>query len=125
MTGDLSTYRPGGAIYQATLDRYGYDAAQQVADAALNNPDRLDTIFSDLRRGTTDASYAPYADTSTLSNFATQIVTDPLAAPLDYANKALTNTAWSFLRNPMVLIVGAVILFFVFGGANLLRRKLQ
>ena len=71
------------------------------------------------------AKYGAPLDTSTTDIFTNQMLTDPLAAPLADANKVFNNSILSFLKNPTVLLVVGVILFFVFGGGDFIRRKMK
>lgn len=81
-----------------TASLFAYNKQQTQAGLASNIVDPFDTSG---------------AGTSTLGNFASQIVTDPLAAPLESADKELTtittNTAKSILSSYTGLIILAVV----------------
>ena len=64
-------------------------------------------------------------DTSTWDAFGTQILTDPLGAPLADLNTGIGNTIIAFLKNPWVVALVVSGLFFFLGGADFLRRKLK
>lgn len=62
-------------------------------------------------------------DTSTWDIFGTQIITDPLAAPLDGANTIIGNSFLSFLKSPWVIVAVVVIVFGAMGGFGWIGRK--
>jgi hypothetical protein len=125
MTPDLiQRYQPGGDIYASLLADYGRNGALLVSQAALSGDSRRVTeAIAQVRNGARLTE-------SAAALFVKQITTDPLGAPLDAANRQLSalagNTALAFLRNPMVLLVLAVIGFGVwinfFGFPRFLRR---
>lgn len=120
----IARYQPGGDIYASLLPQYGQNGALYISQAALTGDSRRVTeAIAQVRNG------ARLPD-STVRILAGQLVTDPLGAPLDAANRQLSklagNTALAFLRNPMVLLVLAVVGFGVwvnfFGLPRFLRR---
>jgi hypothetical protein len=122
----IQRYQPGGDIYAALLAQHGQTAADACAAAALTGDETQINAVLALYSGTSTPDAAvPMGNTSTLDIFANQIATDPLAAPLDDANKVINNSILSFLKNPTVLFVVAVVLFFVFGGGDYIRRKMK
>jgi hypothetical protein len=103
-------YAPGGDIYAANEARYG------TAGADLINRG----FIRDGRSGAAIAAgnlHTPTGggSTSTAAIFLDQITTDPLAAPLESANKVIGNSVSSFLKNPWVValtlaaILGAIV----------------
>ena len=117
----INRYQPGGDLYTLLTNRYGSTLANSIAAAAATGDQtKLDYAFSALNvPGSTEP-----LDTSTLDALAHQLATDPLGAPLEDLNGVLGNTFLSFLKNPMVLIAGAVVLFIALGGFGFLARKL-
>jgi hypothetical protein len=114
-----------GDIYSAIESQHGQSAADAVAAAALSGDETQINSVLTLYTGTsTPTTAVPLADTSTADIFTNQILTDPLAAPLESANKILGNTFFSFLKNPWVLVtVALVVFFFVFDGIAILRNQ--
>ena len=110
---------PGGDIYASIESTYGTAAADAVATAAGTGDETA------VNTALAAAKFGNPLNTSTASIFAQQIMTDPLAAPLASANTVLSNTALSFLKNPMVLLVIAAALFFWMGGLALLKGSLK
>ena len=114
----INRYQRGGDIYATLVNQYGQTNADTIAAAALSG-DRVQvaSAIGTIRNG-------PNLDTSTLDILANQLATDPLAAPLEGLNSTLNNTILSFLKNPTVLLVLAVVLFFAFGGATWIRNRM-
>ena len=123
----IQRYQPGNDIYNSILAQHGKDAADACAAAAMTGDETQINAVLALYSGTSTPTVAvPMADTSTANIFTNQILTDPLAAPLESANKVLGNTFFSFLKNPWVVVtVGIVVFFFVFDGVNLIRGWLK
>lgn len=123
----IQRYQPGGDIYAAILSQHGQEAADSCAAAALTGDETAINAALTLYSGTSTPYQAvPLAETSTASILGEQLATDPLAAPLESANKVLNNTFLSFLKNPTVLIVLALVVFFVvFDGLNIIKGKLK
>jgi len=94
--------------------------AQWNAIAATQGAAAADAAWSNAIR---EEQNLPPLDTSTLSIFTNQILTDPLEAPLDSANSLLGNTLADLIKSPLVLIAGAVAIFFALGGLALIKRK--
>lgn len=109
----LDRYAPGGDIYSSVDRQYGPDAAERVYSAARTGDRfKVTQALSNLRFGAD-------LDGSTLSNFFTQVTTDPFAAPLDTANRAIGTVASSallgVLKNPWVLVsLSAAVYYFFF-----------
>lgn len=102
-------YQPGGDIYAQLEQQYGGNAAIQIASVARTGDSRAITeTLARIRNG-------ERLPDSTVALLWTQLTTDPLGAPLDSANRQISalagNTAMAFLRNPMVLLVLAVVGF--------------
>lgn len=102
-------YAPGTTAYATVAASQGDSAAQAQWQAAIK----------------AEQNQTPL-DTSTWDAFATQIVTDPLAAPAQTLNNQLSNVFKNIVTQPFVLllVIGLVITaFFYFGGAALIKRK--
>ena len=103
------SYARGGAKWNAIAASQGEASADAQWQAAIDAE----------RNGTP-------LDTSTWDIFATQIYNDPFAAPIEQANKIVSNTAAAAFRNPfftlavLALVVGVVLWFF----GPLIRKKL-
>lgn len=104
-----------GDIYVKLLAQYGTQGANAIATAAQSGDEAA------INQALTQVKYGDPLPTSTAAIFGNQIATDPLGAPLASANNVLGNTFLSFLKNPWVLTVGVLFLFFFFGGADLIR----
>lgn len=99
----IQRYQFGGDIYATLAEQYGQGSAAFIARAAATGDrQQLTDAIARVRTG------APLP-TSITAILLEQLVTDPLGAPLDAANKAVgtlvTNTAKSFFRNPWVVLV--------------------
>ncbi len=115
----IDRYQPGGDIYTKLLAQYGQANADSIAAAARTGDEtQVNSALVSAKNG------APL-NTSTWGIFGNQIITDPLAAPLEGANTLLGNTFMSFLKSPWVLVTLAVVAFFMFDGAALIRRKMK
>lgn len=116
----IQRYQPGGDIYAVLSQKYGADAANNVAKAANTGDETA------VNAAVSTAMFGNPLNTSTASQFVSQIVNDPLAAPLDSLNNQLSNVFKNIIGNPFVLILTVAALvgvFLYFGGANLLRKK--
>ncbi len=114
----INRYQPGGDFYDSAVAKFGQSGANALAAAAATGDQ---AVLNDTFARLNGDGYA--RNTSTLSILGNQLATDPLAAPLESANRVLGNTFFSFLKNPWVLVTVAVVLFFLFGGADLIKRK--
>ena len=103
----IRRYQYGGDISTRLANDYGDAAAQMIARAASTG-DRY--AVGDALNRVRHGSPLPQSTTAILVE---QLVTDPLGAPLDAANKAVTtlagNTFLAFFRNPAVVIVLLII----------------
>lgn len=113
---DYSRYQSGGDIYNTIATRYGTAGADRVAAAALSQ----DPVT--INQAYTLVKYGPPASESTLGIFADQIFSDPLAAPLESANRQIGLAAWNFLKNPWVLAALAVGVWVWLGMPGLKKR---
>lgn len=116
----IQRYQPGGDIYVSLASRYGQGGADRVARAALTG----DATFVNAELAVVKSG--PRLNDSTFSLFTSQIVTDPLAAPLESANTAIGNSVASLFRNPWVLavtvlVVAGLVLFYVPAARRLLK----
>ena len=117
----IQRYQPGGDIYASLLASYGVTVANNVAAAArTGDATRVNAVMPGISSGIV----ATPLNDSTASIFWDQITTDPLAAPLESANNQIGKAVLNFLKNPWVLAAGVAILFFAFGGAGWIRKKL-
>ena len=118
-------YQTGGEIFETLWSTYGSDVAYDAAAAALDEDGPALTRILANARTKAGATRGEQANTSTLGNFAHQILTDPLAAPLDGANKILGNSFLALLKNPWVLLTLAGLVFYLVGGFDWLKRKVS
>jgi len=107
LSATAARYAPGGDIYQSLEAEYGTSAAGRVQQAYMSaQPGEVARVLAELRYG------QPLSE-STAGIFLDQLVTDPLGAPLDSANRAIGNLTWNtikaFLRNPWVLLAVVVV----------------
>jgi hypothetical protein len=114
----IARYQIGGDIYASLQTQYGTPAADAIAAAARTGDE------TNVNAAMVAAKYGSPLNDSTWNIFADQIITDPLAAPLESANSQIGKAVLNFLKNPWVLAAVAVGLFFFFGGANLIRKQL-
>jgi hypothetical protein len=114
----IARYQPGGDIYANFLGQYGQAGANAIAAAAQSGDE------TQINAALVQVKFGNPLPTSTAAILGNQLATDPLGAPLGAANKVLGNTLLSFLKSPFVLLTVGVVLFFSFGGADLIRRKM-
>ena len=121
MTQDtIDRYQTGGDIWGDNALSFGQAGADAVAAAALTGD------ATKVNAAMVQAKYGAPLQTSTGAILYQQLTTDPLAAPLASANKVLSNTALSFLKSPMVLLViAAALFFFVFDGLTIIKNKIK
>lgn len=121
----IARYSPGGDIYMSFAQTYGEGSAQRVYRAAQSG-DR-----GAVAAAISEAKFGSPLNDSTASILAEQVLTDPLGAPLDAANKGITtiagNTFKALFRNPAVLIVlfliGLGIAVYFFGLPKSLKKS--
>lgn len=135
MTSDeIQRYQRDNDFYNALADQYGYASADFVAGEAQSGDDaRLRNALSAIRSASHSGISPAVIDatannrpTGTLGIFIDQITSDPLAAPLDAANRQLSNVVKNVVGNPMVLIVviGIVLgLVVYFGGLGKIKAR--
>jgi hypothetical protein len=103
-------YAPGGDIYNRLAQEYGPAGADRVYAAVINGQDISDTIAA-LR-------YGDPLQESTTTIFTTQLVTDPLGAPLDaadnYIGTNVTNALKGLFRSPWVTAAIVLVLAIYF-----------
>jgi hypothetical protein len=116
----IARYQVGGDIYNTLMSQYGADAANSIANAAITG-DRTQ-VASAIASAKGDG---PVLNESTGSILATQLLTDPLAAPLGAANTLIGNSVFSFLKNPFVLATIGGGLFLYLGGGKAIRRFIE
>jgi len=118
---NASSYQPGGTNYKVLAARYGIPAADKLSQLAREgDPVALNLYLSDLARGATDADY----DTrGTLEIFFDQVTGDPLAAPLEAANRQIGNAVWNVFKNPFVLLAVAGLIVWQFGLLNKFLKR--
>ncbi len=112
-----------GTVYAGILAQHGQSAADACASAALSGSEQNINAVLALYEGTTTPTVAvPLADTSTADALATQLETNPLAAPLAGAETIASNSLLDFIKSPSVLLIlGLAAFFFLFDGLNVLR----
>lgn len=113
----IRRYQPGGDIYATLQGQYAKQDVDNIAAAALTGDRTKVTDAIEIARG-----HGTERETSTLAILGNQLTTDPLGAPLDTLNTAATNTLFSFLKNPMALIVIGTVLFLALGGSARVTR---
>lgn len=117
MTDELiRRYQYGGDLFTAYASQYGHGAAENIA-AAARTGDRFK-----VGEAIQAAKYGSKLNDSTFSIFTNQIVTDPLAAPLESAEKIAGNTILAFLKNPIVTLILVVGLALWLVGPKELRK---
>jgi len=97
----IQRYQPGGDIYLTLAGRYGSQAADKIAVAALTG-DRgnITNAIDEVKNG------LPLED-STSTILLDQLANDPLAAPLAAADKAL-NQIFASTTGKVVTVVAIV-----------------
>jgi hypothetical protein len=101
-------YAPGGDIYIQLSASYGTSVADRVYRAALSEePGAIAEALAQARHGNA-------LNESTAAIFLDQIVTDPLAAPLEAANRQIGRAIWNVIKNPFVLAVVVIAAGFYF-----------
>ena len=125
-------YQRGGDLWQALADQYGEASADYVAQqvaATGSATNALADVRAAARSGKslqTVAAAVDNLDTGLWSNLGTQLVNDPLAAPLDSLNNQISKAVGNVFKNPMVLLVVIVAglgLVMYFGGLQSLKRR--
>lgn len=96
---EIARYAPGGDIWEELNRRHGPDAANRVWGAAQTG-DRFA-----ISRELAALRFGAFENESTASLFVSQITTNPLAAPLESANRQIGNVFKNIFANPWVLIV--------------------
>jgi len=109
---------PNGDIYKSLAATYGQNGALLVAQAA-----RTSEFPNDISNAIVRVQYGERLEDSTAKLFLQQITTNPLAAPLEGVNKILGKTFLSFLTSPWVLLALGLALFVMFGGLDLVKRR--
>lgn len=100
----IARYAPGGDIYNNLLARYGHQAAEEVYWAAKSG-DRTQVTDALVR-----VKHGQPLNDSVAEIFVEQITTDPLAAPLETANRQLGNLVAGLVKNPLAAVGIAVAL---------------
>lgn len=120
MTQDLiDSYQRGGSIYTQIATQFGVAGADTIAAAALSGDEtQINAAYSQVKNGSP-------LDTNTWGIFGSQLVNDPLAAPLSSLNNQLSKAVGNIFKNPFVLLLLFGVLFFSFGGGNLIRAALK
>lgn len=104
-----------GDLYLAEQAKFGTQGANSIASSALTGDETAVTAAVE------QLQYGAPLPTSTAALFGNQLLTNPLAAPLEDANTLVGNTVLSFLKNPWVLFAFCLGVFFYFGGADIIR----
>lgn len=106
----IARYQPGGDIYAKLAGKYGTQSADLVAVAASTGDRfKITDALATVKNG------APLED-STSSILIDQLITDPLAAPLEAADKATKQIFASTTGKVVVavVIVGIVVVLAVY-----------
>jgi hypothetical protein len=114
----IQRYQPGGDIYAKLAAQYGATKANAIAVAALTGD------HTAINAAIVRAKYGADKNTNTAKIFVDQILTDPLAAPLENVNSVLANTIKSIFKNPWVLFSAGLIVIYLFGGFDWLKRRI-
>lgn len=119
-----SLYAPGGASYNGIRNAYGQAAADEAYRLSLTVADRSQ-ITEAMNKYRAQYSNPNEGTESFWGNLWTQLTTDPLAAPLESANNQLGKAVWNVVKNPWVLLVVALLVWWKLGfpGAPALRKK--
>lgn len=117
-------YAPGGRLYLQLTAQYGIQAAEDAYEASKWG-ERDDVAAALFKYRNAEFRTQP-GSASTIGNFFTQITTDPLAAPLESANNQIGKAVWNVVKNPFVLAVVALLVWWKLGfpGAPALKKKL-
>jgi len=123
----INRYQAGGDIYASIAAQHGTSAADACAAAALSGDEtQINAALALYETAAGNSTVAvPMATDTTTSNFLHQIATDPLAAPLATAEGLARNSLLDFLKSPAVLLTVAVVGFFFFGGADIIRAAFK
>lgn len=113
----IQRYQPGGDIFNKLATAYGFDDANAIAAAARTGSE------TNVTAAIASAKYGKSLNDSTASIFLDQITTNPLAAPLESANRITGNSIIAFLKSPWVIFGVVVVVFSVMGGWQWLGRK--
>jgi hypothetical protein len=121
MSNLANEYAPGSTKYANLAKTYGTAAADEAYQVARSGGERWE-ITAALNKYR--PQYAEPGSTSTFGNFWSQITTDPLAAPLESANNHIGNAILGVLKNPWVLLVLALLVWWKLGfpGAPALKK---
>lgn len=114
----LQRYAPGGDIYKSLADKYGNDGAQQVYAAAQTGD-----FNGEVNAALTAVKYGKPLNDSTADIFLDQVTSDPLAAPLESANRQLGNVFLGLLKNPFVLLAVALLVAYKLGYLDKLAKR--
>lgn len=110
-------YQKGGDIYEKLRQSYGTAGADYIASVDRAGGSITDAIVK--------VKYGGYLPDSTTAIFVDKITTDPLAAPLESANRQIGNVVLGVFKNPWVLAALAVYVFLQLGGWDYLKGKLK
>lgn len=103
----IQRYQPGGDIYQTLAGQYGEFAANKVATAArTGDKPAITDALATIRNGGA-------LETSTTAIFIDQLITDPLAAPLDALDSGVSKLFESSGVKSLLTIAIVGILAFV------------
>ena len=114
----IARYQSGGDIYASLQTTYGTTAADTIATAALSGDE------TQINAALVQVKFGAPLETSTSTILADQLLTDPLAAPLESAEKVASNSIVDFLKSPAVMLILGIALFLYLGGIGYLTRKL-
>lgn len=116
---DPKLYAPGTAYHNGYTARFGRANADYIYAGVLQGRS-VNDLIGDIQYGRGWNEYD-----SAWKNFYAQITTDPLAAPLESADRLVKNSVFSFLKNPWALAAIALLVWgwLGFPGAKHLAKK--
>ena len=114
----IARYQSGGDIYDELRFQYGQAAADAIAAAAATGDEHA------INSAISAAKFGGAKDTSTLDAFG-NLLTDPLAVPLEGVNNQIGKAVGNVFKNGWVLLVVVVLgvaAFLYLGGGKLFRK---
>jgi hypothetical protein len=120
-------YAPGSTKYANIAARYGIAAAEEAYRIALagGQVGDISQAMARYNSGADQTALYGYGNTSSVGEFFDQVTTDPLAAPLESANRHIGNVVFGLFKNPFVLVTVALLIWWKLGfpGAPALKKK--
>jgi hypothetical protein len=121
----IARYQRGGDIWERIKNELGAAAADVVAEAATSGDEyRVNDAYK-------TAKFGANLDDSTTDIFFGQMYNDPFAAPIEQADKIISNAGKAVkkaisdnFKNPIlwfILIAAGIVLFWWIGGFRIIR----